>query len=103
MIGKLDHSMSESSLGAFYAAATPKALSAMRTVRCGTTAERLAKYTYFYNVPTTDQVTIQNTAVEFIQKSHITSLDLSYDLTAKWSLGSKYAYRLDKRVWIALS
>src|SRR5262249_13807912 len=33
-------------------------------------------------------------AVEFIQKSHIAALDLSYDLTANWALGGKYAYRL---------
>jgi hypothetical protein len=54
----------------------------------------LTKYTYFYNVPTTDQITMQNTAAEFIQKSHIAALDVGYDLTAKWSIGSKYAYRM---------
>jgi hypothetical protein len=54
----------------------------------------LAKYTYFYNVPTTDQVTLQNTAAEFIQKSHVAALDVTYDLTARWSIGGKYAYRL---------
>src|SRR5207247_10646807 len=54
----------------------------------------LAKYTYFYNDPTTDQVTMQNTAVEFIQKSHIAALDLSYHVTANWTVGGKYAYRL---------
>ena len=37
---------------------------------------------------------LQNTAAEFIQKSHIAALDLSYDLTADWSIGGKYAYRL---------
>jgi hypothetical protein len=54
----------------------------------------LAKYTYFYNVPTTDQVSLINTAVEFIQKSHIASFDLTFDITADWSLGGKYAYRM---------
>jgi lipopolysaccharide assembly outer membrane protein LptD (OstA) len=54
----------------------------------------LAKYTYFYNVPTTDQVGLQGTAAEFIQKSHIAALDLTYDLTTDWSIGGKYAYRL---------
>jgi hypothetical protein len=29
-----------------------------------------------------------------VQKSHIASLDLSYDLTPSWTLGAKYAYRL---------
>ena len=37
---------------------------------------------------------LQNTAAEFIQKSHIAALDLTYDLTANWSVGGKYAYRL---------
>ena len=54
----------------------------------------LAKYTYFYNVPTTDQVTQQNIAAQFLQKSHIASLDLTYDLSQRWSVGGKYAYRL---------
>src|SRR5207245_481210 len=44
--------------------------------------------------PTTGQVGLQNTAAEFLQKSHIAALDLTYDLTANWSLGGKYAYRL---------
>jgi len=95
MIGKLDHSMSDSSLGAFYAGGYTEGVIAYayRPVRHDR-LNVLAKYTYFYNVPTTDQVTIQNTVVEFIQKSHIAALDLSYDLTANWSLGGKYAYRL---------
>ncbi len=63
----------------------------------------LFKYTYFYNVPfgdleATDPVTGQvvgtNNAVDFIQKSHILSFDAIYDLTRRWSLGGKYAYRL---------
>jgi hypothetical protein len=37
---------------------------------------------------------MQNTAVEYIQKSHIAALDLSYDLAANWQVGGKYAYRL---------
>jgi hypothetical protein len=31
---------------------------------------------------------------EFLQKSHIAAFDLTYDLTANWSVGAKYAYRL---------
>jgi hypothetical protein len=45
-------------------------------------------------VPTTDQLTLQDTAAEFIQKSHVAALDVSYDLNAVWSIGGKYAYRL---------
>jgi flagellar motor protein MotB len=95
LLGKLDHSLSDSSLGAFYGGGYTEAVMgyAYRPVRHDRLSA-LAKYTYFYNVPTTDQVTMQNTAAEFIQKSHIAALDLSYDLTANWSVGGKYAYRL---------
>src|SRR6266705_2557638 len=95
MLGKLDHSVSDSSLGGFYGGGYTEAVVgyAYRPVRHDRLSA-LAKYTYFYNVPTTDQVTMQNTAVEFIQKSHIAALDLSYDVTANWTVGGKYAYRL---------
>jgi flagellar motor protein MotB len=95
VVGKLDHSVSDSSLGDFYGGGYTEAVVgyAYRPVR-NDRLNALAKYTYFYNVPTTDQVGFQNTAAEFLQKSHVAALDLTYDLTAKWSLGGKYAYRL---------
>jgi len=95
VIGKLDHSVSDSSLGEFYGGGYTEAVVgyAYRPVR-NDRLNALAKYTYFYNVPTTDQVGFENTAAEFLQKSHIAALDLTYDLTANWSIGSKYAYRL---------
>jgi flagellar motor protein MotB len=95
VIGKLDHSVSDSSLSAFYAGGYTEAVVGYgyRPVR-NDRLNILAKYTYFYNVPTTDQVGSQNTTAEFLQKSHIAALDVTYDLTANWSLGSKYAYRL---------
>ncbi|MEJ2258783.1 MAG: hypothetical protein P8X98_17720, partial [Woeseiaceae bacterium] len=54
----------------------------------------IAKYTYFYNVPTTGQVGGQNLAAEFIQKSHVAALDVTYDITSSLTFGAKYAYRL---------
>src|SRR5215470_4031613 len=95
VIGKLDHSVSDSSLGDFYGGGYTEAVVgyAYRPVR-NDRLNALVKYTYFYNVPTTDQVGFQDTAAEFLQKSHIAALDLTYDLTANWSLGGKYAYRL---------
>jgi flagellar motor protein MotB len=95
MLGKLDHSLSNSSLGGFYGGGYTEGVIgyAYRPVQHDRLSA-LGKYTYFYNVPTTDQVAMQNTAVEFIQKSHIAALDLSYDLTSNWSVGGKYAYRL---------
>jgi lipopolysaccharide assembly outer membrane protein LptD (OstA) len=95
VIGKLDHSISDSSLGEFYGGGYTEGVVgyAYRPVRYDR-LNALAKYTYFFNVPTTDQVTLQNTASEFIQKSHIAALDLTYDIAANWSIGGKYAYRL---------
>jgi hypothetical protein len=54
----------------------------------------LAKYTYFYNIPATDPFTIQTGVTQYLQQSHVASLDLTYDLTANWTIGGKYAYRL---------
>ena len=95
MIGKLDHSISNSSLGEFFGGGYTEAVVgyAYRPV-LHDRLNALVKYTYFYNVPTTDQFTAQNTAAEFIQKSHVGSLDVTYDLTSKWSIGGKYAHRL---------
>ena len=95
VVGKLNYSLSDSSLGDFYDGGYTEAVVgyAYRPVR-NDRLSALAKYTYFYNVPTTDQVTPLDTPVEFIQKSHIAALDLTYDLTANWTVGGKYAYRM---------
>ncbi len=95
LLGKLNHSTSESSLGTFYDGGYTEAVFgyAHRPVR-NDRLNTLVKYTYFYNVPTSDQITLQNIAAEFIQKSHIAAVDVTYDLTPKFSIGGKYAYRL---------
>ncbi|MCG8391988.1 MAG: OmpA family protein [Pseudomonadales bacterium] len=95
LVGKLNYSDSQSSLGDFYDGSFIEAIFGYgyRPVY-NDRLNLLAKYTYFYNLPTADQVTVNNTATEFIQKSHILSLDAIYDLTRRWSIGGKYAYRL---------
>ena len=95
LVGKLDHSMSNNSQGQFYNGGYTEAVLGYgyRPVHSDR-LDILAKYTYFYNVPTAGQVTPQDTAAQFIQKSHIASIDVSYDLTQQWSVGGKYAYRL---------
>lgn len=95
LLGKLNFANSESSQGEFYDGKFTEAVLGYgyRPI----TNDRwnsLFKYTYFYNLPTAEQVTATNTSVDFIQKSHILSLDAIYDLTRRWSLGGKYAYRL---------
>jgi hypothetical protein len=95
VLGKLNHSVSHSSQGEFFDGGYTEAVLgyAYRPVR-NNRLNGLVKYTYFYNVPTADQVVFQSTPVEFIQKSHIAALDLTYDLSSDWSVGGKYAYRL---------
>jgi hypothetical protein len=51
----------------------------------------LLKYTYFYNLPSADQESGTDTGV--IQRSHIGSVDVMYDLTPSWTVGGKVAYR----------
>jgi flagellar motor protein MotB len=94
LIGKLNLSDSQSSLGAFYDGNFAEAVIgfAVRPIHHDR-FNILTKYTYFYNVPTTDQLTLQNTAAEFVQKSHISSVDVTYDIGRLWSVGGKYAYR----------
>jgi predicted porin len=95
LLGKFNHSDSESSLGTFYDGGFTEAVFgyAYRPIHHDR-INALVKYTYFYNVPTTDQISLQNIAAEFIQKSHIVAVDVTYDITQNLSIGGKYAYRL---------
>jgi flagellar motor protein MotB len=97
LLGKLNHSESESTAGQFYDGGYTEAVfgSAYRPV-LNDRLNLTAKYTYFENVPTTEQITLSNTAAEFIQKSHITSLDVSYDIKPRWTVGGKYAHRISQ-------
>jgi hypothetical protein len=51
----------------------------------------LFKYTFFYNNSSADRF-VNNSDV--VQRSHIGSIDVMYDLTPRWTVGGKYAYRL---------
>ncbi|MGE5109733.1 MAG: hypothetical protein ACM3JB_02675, partial [Acidobacteriaceae bacterium] len=95
MIGKLNRSVSDSSLGDFFAGGYTEAVIGYgyRPVR-NDRLNALVKYTYFNNVPTTDQLTVRSVVADYIQKSNIMALDLTYDVTANWSVGGKYAYRM---------
>jgi hypothetical protein len=92
---KLNHAFSDSSLGEFYDGGYTEGVLgwAYRPV-AHDRLNVLAKYTYFYNVPTTDQFNLREVADPFVQRSHIASLDLTYDLTPRLSIGGKYAYRM---------
>ena len=92
ILGKFNYAVSESSLGDYYNGDYTEAVLgyAYRPVSHDR-LNALLKYTYFYNVPSADQASGTDTGV--IQRSHIGSLDVMYDLTSRWTIGGKYAYR----------
>lgn len=94
LLGKFNHSDSTSSQGSFYDGGFTEAVLgyAYRPVS-NDRLNTLVKYTYFYNMPTTEQVGSLNVASEFLQKSHIAAVDISYDITSKFTIGGKYAHR----------
>ena len=94
LLGKFDYAVSDSSQGDFSDSDYTEAVMgfAYRPVYHDR-LNALLKYTYFYNVPPAGQVNGTNTASNFVQRSHIGSLDVMYDLTSRWTVGGKYAYR----------
>jgi hypothetical protein len=95
LIGKFNYSQSESSQGQFYDGSYTEAVlgSAYRPVD-NDRLNALFKYTYFYNVPAAEQLSGTSTEAGVIQRSHIGAVDVMYDLTPRWTVGGKYAYRL---------
>lgn len=93
LVGKLNYSMSESSQGEYYSSDYTEGVLgyAYRPVN-NDRLNLLFKYTYFYNLPSTEQDTSSSSTV--LQRSHIAAVDVMYDLTDRWTVGGKYAYRL---------
>jgi hypothetical protein len=53
----------------------------------------LFKYTFLYDYPGPDQVTVNGTTLGPAQRTHIASVDVSYDLTRMLTIGGKYGVR----------
>jgi len=51
------------------------------------------QYTYFYKLSAADQVAINNTAADYIQRSNLLSFDMTYDISKSWSIGGKVVRR----------
>jgi hypothetical protein len=94
LIGKFNYAESESSEGDYYSGDYTEAVLgyAYRPVHHDR-LNALLKYTYFYNMPSTEQLTAANRAADHIQRSHIGAVDVMYDLLSYLSVGGKYAYR----------
>ena len=95
LLGQFNYSHSTSSRGDFYDGRFTEAVLgwAYRPV-AHDRLNALLKYTYFANVPAVDQINGEGSPSDFLQRSHIAALDVSYDLTSRLTLGGKYAYRL---------
>jgi flagellar motor protein MotB len=95
LVGKFNYGHSESSQGEFFDGDFTEAVLgyAYRPVQHDR-LNALLKYTYFFNVPTADQVNPVGSGAGVIQRSHIGAVDVMYDLTERWTVGAKYAYRL---------
>ena len=106
IVGKLNYADSDSSQGEFFDGKYTEAVLGYgyRPVNSDR-LNLLFKYTYFYNLPTAEQVTAFNaptagqvsgtsSSADIVQKSHIAAVDVMYDVTRRWTIGGKYAYRL---------
>lgn len=94
LFGKFNFSNSTSSQGEFYDGRFIESVFgyAFRPVdndRWNT----LMKHTFFYNLPSSDQVLTSGAAADYIQLSHVLALDTQYDLNKRWTVGGKLAYR----------
>lgn len=95
LISRLNYAYSDSSEGNYYNAEFTEVVLgyAYRPVK-NDRLNALAKYTYFYNLPADQQVSTLDSGAGVMQRSHIASIDVTYDLSQRWTIGGKYAYRL---------
>ncbi len=92
LLGKFNYAMSESSQGeSFNSDYTEAVLGYAYRPVYHDRLNVLLKYTYFNNLPSAD--TESGSDSDYIQRSHIGALDVMYDLTPRWTVGGKYAYR----------
>ncbi|MDO8990425.1 MAG: OmpA family protein, partial [Sideroxyarcus sp.] len=93
-LGKLNFSVSESSLGSAFNADYTEVVTgyAWRPVE-NDKLNALFKYTYFANRPSSASVSTTGVAADFEQRSHILATDAMYDVRPWLSIGGKYGYR----------
>ncbi len=54
----------------------------------------LLKYTFLYDLPGSDQVSVNGSTFSPAQRSHIFTADASYDLIERLTVGGKYGFRI---------
>jgi hypothetical protein len=93
-LGKLNFSVSNSSLGSAYNADYTELVAgyAWRPVE-NDKLNALFKYTYFANRPSSATVSTTGVSADYEQRSHILATDAMYDVRPWLSVGGKYGYR----------
>lgn len=97
-IGKLDFSVGDSSRGDFFDGNFVEGSLgyAYRPV-LNDKLNLLTKYTYLSDLAPPEQVNgSTGRTIDYSQRSHVFAVDAIYDLTERWSIGGKYAYRLSE-------
>ncbi|MBU2954814.1 OmpA family protein [Marinobacter sp. F3R08] len=57
----------------------------------------LTKYTYLSDLAPSEQLSSSTgSTIDYSQRSHVFAIDGIYDLTERWSVGGRYAYRLSE-------
>ena len=95
LLTRFNASWSDSSKGQFYDANYMEGVAAFayRPVD-NDRLNALFKYTFFADLPTTDQLNGDGALSDFAQRSHVLALDASYDIVPMLTLGGKYALRV---------
>jgi outer membrane protein OmpA-like peptidoglycan-associated protein len=94
LLGKANFSFSDASQGNFFDgnfvdASLGGAYRPIDSDRWNT----LVQYRYFYTLPSPGQVGLTDEILDYAQRSHVVSIDTTYDVTPWLSMGSKYAQR----------
>ena len=102
-LGKLNWADSDSAASALAAARYTEAVVgyAFRPVS-NDKLNLLLKYTYLYDLSSPGQVaatdvtptTVSTTGLDYQQRSHVAAVDATYDLSARWTIGGKLAWRV---------
>lgn len=94
-LGRLNLAFSESSSGDYYDGDYVEVVTgyAYRPVD-NDRLNLLFKYNYLYNLPSPGQLDGSGVLADYSQRSHVLSVDGTYDLQPWVSVGGKYAYRL---------
>ncbi|WKB56152.1 OmpA family protein [Eleftheria terrae] len=101
-LAKLNWADSDSSQGALAAARYTEAVLgyAFRPV-LNDKLNLLFKYTYLYDLSSPGQVSVtgvtsqavSSTGIDYQQRSHVWAADVNYDLSPRWTIGGRYAWR----------